>query len=93
MYFAWIANILVFIYKLPQMYTLYKERDTTGLSIYSFFIQATSYILYILHGFFTGDDALFYGMIFPLFQNIIIIIMYLWIRNKLTKNENISNVT
>ena len=80
MYFAWIANVLVFIYKLPQIYTLYKEKDTTGLSVYSFCIQATSYVLYILHGFFTNDDALFYGMILPLIQNIVIIMMYLWIK-------------
>ena len=26
--FAWIANILVFIYKLPQIYKLYKSQDT-----------------------------------------------------------------
>lgn len=77
MYFAWIANILVFIYKLPQIYTLYKEKNTTGLSLYSFFIQATGYILYILHGYYVNDDALLYGMIPPLVQNIVIILMYL----------------
>lgn len=85
MYYAWVANILVFIYKLPQIYKLYKEQDTTGLSVYSFCIQATSYVLYILHGFFTNDDALFYGMILPLVQNIIIIMMYIrieWLKNQ-----------
>lgn len=75
-YFAWIANLLVFIYKLPQIYTLYRARDTTGLSVYSFCIQAISYILYILHGYFINDTALLYGMILPLVQNIIVIIMY-----------------
>ena len=57
MYFAWIANILVFIYKLPQIFTLYKEKNTTGLSLYSFCIQAVGYILYILHGYYVNDDA------------------------------------
>lgn len=76
-YFAWVANVLVFVYKLPQIYTLYTEKDTTGLSLYSFCIQATSYILYILHGYFANDNALLYGMILPLAQNVLIIIMYL----------------
>ncbi len=86
--FAWIANILVFIYKLPQIYKLYKSEDTAGLSVYSFCIQMTSYILYIIHGFLNNDDALAYGMIPPLVQNMIIIIMYLRIsRKKSPTNE------
>ena len=75
-FFAWIANILVFIYKLPQIYKLHTAQDTTGLSVYSFCIQAVSYILYILHGFFNNDNALLFGMLLPLLQNILIILMY-----------------
>lgn len=80
--FAWIANVLVFIYKLPQIYTLHREQDTTGLSVYSFCIQLTSYILYIVHGFINNDNALSYGMMPPLAQNILIIIMYIYIQRK-----------
>ena len=75
-FFAWIANILVFIYKLPQIYKLHTAQDTTGLSVYSFCIQAVSYILYILHGFFNNDNALLFGMLLPLLQNLFIISMY-----------------
>lgn len=77
--YAWIANILVFLYKLPQMYIMITQHDVTGLSIYSFIIQLLSYILYIVHGFIIQDDALAYGMIIPLVQNMIIIIMYIYI--------------
>ena len=77
--YAWIANILVFLYKLPQMYTMIIKHDVTGLSIYSFIIQLVSYTLYIVHGFIMQDDALAYGMIIPLVQNMIIIIMYIYI--------------
>ena len=80
--FGWIANVLVFIYKLPQMYTLLTVRDTTGLSLYSFMIQAVSYILYITHGVYTNDEALSYGMVPALIQNLIIICMYLYFRDK-----------
>jgi uncharacterized protein with PQ loop repeat len=88
MYFAWIANILSFIYKLPQIYTLYKKKNTTGLNVYSFCIQATSYVLYILHGYFTNDDALFYGMMPSLIQTTVIIIMYIWINYHYKREQN-----
>lgn len=81
--FAWIANILTFLYKLPQMYTLYREKNTRGVSLNSFYIQAISYVLYIIHGVYTQDDALSYGMIPALIQNIILICMYLYFRDKI----------
>lgn len=79
--FGWIANVLVFIYKLPQMYILCKVKKTDGLSLYSLCIQFTSYILYIIHGIFTEDTALSYGMIPALCQNIILICLYLYYQN------------
>ena len=88
LWFAWIANILVFIYKIPQIYTLYKTQKTTGLSVYSFCIQMTSYILYIIHGFVNNDDALSYGMIPPLIQNMIIVAMYMYIKKKKTPSND-----
>jgi len=76
--FAWIANVLVFTYKLPQMYTLYKAKDTTGLSLFSLCIQVLSYVLYIIHGTFIHDPSISVGMIPPLCQNLILIGMYLY---------------
>ena len=64
------------------MYTLLTVRNTTGLSLYSFIIQAVSYTLYITHGVYTNDEALSYGMIPALIQNLIIICMYLYFRDK-----------
>ncbi len=64
------------------MYTLLTVRDTTGLSLYSFLIQAVSYTLYITHGVYTNDEALSYGMVPALMQNLIIICMYLYFRDK-----------
>lgn len=79
--FAWIANILVFTYKLPQMYTLYKVKQTTGLSLFSLCIQLVSYTLYIIHGVFVDDTSLSIGMIPPLCQNLILIYMYLYYKH------------
>lgn len=64
------------------MYTLLTVRNTTGLSLYSFIIQAVSYTLYITHGVYTNDEALSYGMIPALIQNLFIICMYLYFRDK-----------
>lgn len=64
------------------MYTLLTVQDTTGLSLYSFMIQAVSYTLYIIHGVYTQDEALSYGMVPALIQNLIIICMYLYFRDK-----------
>ena len=64
------------------MYTLLTVQDTTGLSLYSFIIQAVSYTLYIVHGVYTNDEALSIGMIPALIQNLIIICMYLYFRDK-----------
>lgn len=78
--FAWTANVLVFIYKLPQIYKLYKDRDTSGFSVLSYAIQSVSYCLYITHGFLNHDDALSYGMIVPLIENVVVILLYLYIK-------------
>lgn len=85
--FAWIANILVFTYKLPQMYTLYKVKKTTGLSLFSLFIQLLSYTLYIIHGVFVEDTSLSIGMIPPLCQNLVLISMYLYYQNINTTHD------
>ena len=84
--FAWIANILTVVYKIPQMYTFYREQNTKGVSLYSFCIQTISYILYIIHGVYINDDALSYGMIPALTQNIILVSMYLYYGNKVEKS-------
>lgn len=64
------------------MYALYREKHTGGVSLYSFYIQAIGYGLYITHGVYTKDNALSYGMIPALVQNIILICMYWYYRDK-----------
>lgn len=83
-YFAWIANILVCVYKLPQIWKLYRERDTTGFSVLSYAIQTVSYSLYICHGFFKEDYAIAHGMIIPLVENLIVILLYIYIKKSVT---------
>lgn len=83
-YFAWTANILVCVYKLPQIWKLYKDRDINGFSVLSYGIQTVSYSLYISHGFLNQDYAIAHGMIIPLVENLIVILLYFYIKKSTT---------
>lgn len=91
--FAWIANILTVVYKIPQMYTFYRQKNTKGVSLYSFCIQTVSYVLYIIHGVYINDDALSYGMIPALTQNLILVSMYLYYGDKVEKSNKITQTS
>ena len=53
--FGWIATSFNLIYKLPQIYKLYKKKDASGISVIAYILQSTSYLFYILHGSFNED--------------------------------------
>jgi uncharacterized protein with PQ loop repeat len=74
--FGTIASGISFLYKVPQMYELYKVKKTDGLSLSSLLLQLVSYVFYILHGYFVRDYTILIGMALPVLQNIIIIAMY-----------------
>lgn len=74
--FGTIATSISFLYKIPQMYKLYKVKKTDGLSFKSILLQSTSYIFYIIHGYFLQDYAIFIGMSITLIQSLIMIGLY-----------------
>ncbi len=74
--FGTIASSISFLYKVPQIYELYKIKKTDGLSLSSLLLQLVSYVFYILHGYFVRDYTILIGMALPVLQNIIIIAMY-----------------
>ena len=57
--FGWVATTITIVYKLPQMYTFYKEKTSKGISILSLTIQTISYILYTIHGYIIKDPPIF----------------------------------
>jgi len=75
--FGWIASSISLIYKLPQIYLLYREKTTEGLSIVSLCVQAISYLFYIVHGVYINDDPVFYMGIACMAQSICLIAMYI----------------
>ena len=53
--FGWIATCGTFIYKVPQIYKLYKTKSSNDVSTTSLVIQTTGYVFYIIHGFIIDD--------------------------------------
>ena len=74
--FGTIGSSISFLYKIPQIYELYKIKKTDGLSITSILLQFISYIFYILHGYYVKDYTIFIGMSITLIQSLIIIGFY-----------------
>ena len=53
--FGWLATAGTFIYKLPQIYKLYKTKKSDDVSTPSLVIQTTGYVFYIIHGVIIDD--------------------------------------
>ena len=91
--FGWIASSITLIYKLPQIYKLYKRKKSDDLSIISLLIQATGYIFYILHGNNVKDYPIVLMGSGALFQTVLLIIMYFLYMSKTNSDENeITNI-
>lgn len=70
-----IATILSQIYRIPQIYQLYKTKSGNDISKWSIFIQSSSYIFYIIYSIFNWDIVYIASNSVSLFENIIIYIM------------------
>lgn len=74
--FGWVATAFSLTYKLPQIYTLCREKKHKGLSIYSLVWQLVGYVFYIIHGYIIGDlPILVMGCVAGV-QSLIIVILY-----------------
>ena len=70
-FFGWLGTTCTIVYKLPQIYKLYKSKTSKGLSIMSYSIQTISYVPYVVHGIIINDlptitlgaGALFFNLI------------------------------
>ena len=74
--FGWCATAFSLTYKIPQIYTLCREKNHKGLSVVSLICQGLAYGFYIVHGYFNNDlPILFMGVISGL-QSLCLIILY-----------------
>ena len=55
--FGWIAGSISVSCAIPQIYYTYKLKSVSSISLYSLLFKTISGILYIIHGYNTGDTA------------------------------------
>ena len=88
--FGWVASSITLIYKLPQIYKLYKTKKSDDLSLFSLLIQSFGYIFYILHGNILNDLPIMFMGSGALFETLIIIGMYFYYKSNI-RNPPIDN--
>ena len=86
--FGWIGGVLSNVYNFPQIYHTYKMKSSKDLSLISMMFRFSSYIFYILHGFYISDPPLIWNTTASLIQLLIIIFQfYYYKKNNLPKKE------
>ena len=80
--FGWVAAALSLIYKLPQMYRLWRAKKIDGLSVTSLIVQAISYGFYIAHGVVINDLPILWMGIVALAQSIFVIGLYFYYKRQ-----------
>lgn len=90
--FGWIASIISLVYKLPQIYLLYRNKKHESISLLSICIQAVSYVFYTVHGIYINDDPIFYMGIVCLAQSFCLIFMY-FVYRKASQSVSESELT
>jgi len=79
--FGYVGLTFSIIYKLPQIYLLYKKKNITSISFKSLIIQIFSYMFYIVHGIFISDLPVLLLGIVSFFQTFILICQYYYYSN------------
>ncbi len=71
-FFGWLGMVVTFLYKLPQIYKLYKSKTSKGVSFISYSIQTISYLPYAIHGIMIDDLPTFAMGAFSFILNVIL---------------------
>lgn len=85
--YGWIASTITLIYKLPQIYKLYKRKKSNDISVLSLLVQSVGYIFYILHGITVNDSPIVLMGSGALLETVILVIMYFYYSK--TSNPNV----
>lgn len=78
-------------YKFPQIWKLYRTRDTSGISVFSQIVQASAYAFYIIHGTLIKDPPVVLLGVASLLQSVVLIFQYFLYKNNNSKEKNINN--
>lgn len=70
------------IYRIPQIYKLYKTESVNDISLWMIHVQNVSYCFYIAYGFLIADLVYIISSFVSVLQNFIILILYCRFRNR-----------
>jgi uncharacterized protein with PQ loop repeat len=71
-FFGWLGMVATLLYKLPQVYKLYKGKTSKGVSLISYSMQTISYLPYAIHGIMIDDLPTFAMGAFSFVLNVIL---------------------
>ena len=80
---------LSLLYRIPQIYEIYKTESAEDISTWMLIIQNLSYILYIVYGVFVHDWIYIASSVFSFVQNLIIYFMKMYYRRKHQTQEGL----
>ena len=86
--YGWIATSITLIYKIPQIITLYRVKETGSLSILSITTQGIGYIFYAIHGYNKNDLPIIFMGCISFIQSLILFTLYCRYRHNLPTVEN-----
>lgn len=81
-YIGFAGLVCSLIYRIPQIYKIFKTKSAKDISLWTVHVQNVSYIFYIVYGFMIKDIVYIVSSFVSVFQNIIIMILYFCFRNK-----------
>lgn len=73
------STVLSLVYRIPQIYKIYKTKSAKDLSLWMFGIQSISYIGYIVYAVGKNDWIYFAASALSLIQNFIILGFYYYL--------------
>ena len=73
---------LSLIYRIPQIYEIYKTESAEDISTWMLIIQNLSYVLYVTYGVFVHDWIYIASSVLSFVQNLIIYFMKMYYRRK-----------
>jgi uncharacterized protein with PQ loop repeat len=71
-YIGFFANLFSLIYRIPQIYKIYKSKSGGDISDWMLITQNMSYVLWIIHKIELGDSMSLISCIMSLAQNLLI---------------------
>jgi len=79
--------VLSLVYRVPQIYVIYKTKKAEDISVWMIFLQNASYVLAVAYGVFIHDWIYITASILSFVQNIIILQMKKYYKREAEKNK------